>query len=392
MAGMISFVFSNPRHHAEILLPVVRHLQGSGVACRVVSIAELRGLATPKWELGGAAVKKALPVPRPGRIPPPAASELSGRRTLGWRALAHQSVWKLALGPRLRWLLRGSRCVVVPNDAAFPYLQLVRELGDRRVPVVLVQEGIRFPFPADTGSEYGKTGATRVCVWGQGSAEHFASIGVPPSHLCVTGNPRFDTFDVAGFRARREATLAELGLAQPPLVFLSNPVETQGFCSADDKLALFAKFLREAATVTNDVPIAVKLHSYEEPAAFARAAERAGVPVTMVPASLPLFALLAVARAAVVLASTVGLEALVFGVPLGVLQIPGHDFAFEYVQRGAAIGIAANAIPDGVAALLGSAAGHGRGSTDTSRFVERHLAHRGHAAEHVGDAILEAMR
>ncbi|MDQ3339374.1 MAG: hypothetical protein M4D80_29775 [Myxococcota bacterium] len=384
MAGVISFVFSNPRHHAEILLPVVKHLQRTGVACRVVSIAELRGLATPRWDLGGAAVKKALPIPRPGRIPPPSPGELSGRRTIGWRALAQQSLWRLALGPRLRWLLRGTSCVVVPNDAAFPYLQLVRELGERDVPVVLVQEGIRFPFPADTGSEYGKTGATRVCVWGEGSAEHFAAIGVPPAHLRITGNPRFDSFDVGGFRARRDATLAELGLAQAPLVFLSNPVETQGFCSAEDKLALFASFLRDAASVTNGVPIAVKLHSYEDPAVFARAAERAGVPITMVPASTPLFALLAAARAAVVLASTVGLEALVFGVPLGVLQIPGHDFAFEYVQRGAAVGIAADAIAAGVAALLTD------GSSDASHFVERHLAHRGHAAERVGDAIMEA--
>lgn len=386
MAGVISFVFSNPRHHAEILLPVVKRLQREGNTCRVVSIAELRGLETPRWELGGAAVKKALPIPRPGRIPPPSINELSGGRTIGWRALAQNSAWKLALGPRLRWLLRDASCVVVPNDAAFPYLQLVRELGDRRVPVVLVQEGIRFKFPADTGSEYGKTGATRVCVWGEGSAEHFAAIGVPAQRLRVTGNPRFDAFDVAGFRAKRDATLRELGLAEPPLVFLSNPIETQGFCSAEQKLELFARFLRDAAPVANGVPLAVKLHSYEDPAVFARVAKDAGVAVTVVPHATSLFALLAASRAAVVLASTVGLEALVFGVPLGVLQIPGHDFAFEYVQRGAAIGIAADDIARGVRELLAG------GAPDASRFVERHLAHRGRAAEHVGDAILEAAR
>jgi hypothetical protein len=53
----------------------------------------------------------------------------------------------------------------------------------------------------------------------------------------------------------------------------------------------------------------------------------------------PLNPLFVLSKGAVVLASTVGLEALMMGIPLGVLEIPGTGFVYDYVERGAAIGL-----------------------------------------------------
>jgi protein TonB len=75
MSGVISFVFSNPGHHAEIMLPVVRTLQARGQPCRVVSIAEFRGMTTPKWEVNGAEVHRLMPVRRPIDPPRPAVDQ-----------------------------------------------------------------------------------------------------------------------------------------------------------------------------------------------------------------------------------------------------------------------------------------------------------------------------
>lgn len=381
----IAFLFSNPRHHAEIMLPVVRELQARGEACHVISLAELRGLDTPPLDTNGARLDRLLPVRRRKRgSPTTVRSDQVSRFDV--RRLVQRAIWSTAVGPRLRWLLRGSGVVVIPNDSVFPYLQLVQSLGERNVPFVLIQEGIRFRLPSDDDSAYGRNGARKLCVWGEGSSEYFRSIGVAEERVEVTGNPRFDNVDRESWRREGEKALAALQLDAPPLLFLSNPIELQGYGPVEKKLSLFATFLQESREVLarTKVPLVLRLHPHEKPDDFRAVAARLGVPITL-STKEPIFALLAVARAAVVLASTVGLEALVFGLPLGVLQVPGHDFAFEYVDRGAAQGLSTGKIADGVTRLLDR-------DQDATAFVERHLANRGSAKARIADVILSVSR
>jgi len=388
MRGKISFILSNPRHHAEILLPVVRELQADGQACHVISLAELRGLTTPAWDANGARIDRLLPVRRHAKgRPTTVRSDQVPRFDL--RRLAQRAVWTAAVGPRLRWLLRGSSAVVIPNDAVFPYLQLVHSLRSRDVPFVLVQEGIRFKLPCDDEAAYGRNGAHAVCAWGQGSAEYFRSIGVPADRVQVTGNPRFDSVDPAYWKQEGEKSLAALGLGVAPLLFLSNPIELQGYGTVEFKLGLFATFLREARPTLEllGVPLVVKLHPHENPDDFRAEAAKIGMTIS-VSVNESLFALLAIARAAVVMASTVGLEALVFGLPLAVLQIPNHGFAFEYVDRGAALGLVPGSIHHGLSELL---AGSRQTQGTADAFVERHLSNRGSAKQRVSEAILSVV-
>jgi hypothetical protein len=103
---------------------------------------------------------------------------------------------------------------------------------------------------------------------------------------------------------------------------------------------------------------------------------------------VPLFAVLAAARAAVVLASTVGLEALLFGVPLAVLSIPHHGHVFEYVERGAAVPLDLG--PDFTTQLERLL--HGDVLGGAAKLLERHLANRGTAVTHVADTIEATVR
>lgn len=376
----VSFVISNPHHHAELMAPVARELARDGHTCQVVSLAELRGLVTPV--LDGLRVRRVMPRLRRD----PSAGAGGGGETSTSRGLARRIVWRVGLGPRLRWLLRGSDIVVVPNDAAFPYAELVGSLRGRSR-VVLVQEGIRFPLPNERASDtYGRAGADRVCVWGEGSADHFRTAGVPAQSICVTGNPRFDVVEPARLRARQGELLAALGLGAPPLVYLSNPVDDQGFCSTAAKLELFERFIVESAPVlaSRGVDLVVRLHPREDRTAFQRVIDRhLGARVVKIVGGT-LFDLLACARAAVVLASTVGLEALVFDVPIAALELPGHGFPFEYVSRGAAVGIRLDAIASGVMAVLDRDPAREQAA---ATFLERHLAHRGGATRRIAQTI-----
>lgn len=386
----VAFVFTSPRHHLEMMAPVAEALERRGVACKLISLAELRGLKTP------AGIARVLPlqIRRTPASAGAAATVASDGPRSWWRGrLAQRVVWRL-LSLRLRQLIGGAKVVVVPNDTAYPYDRLIAEVHARGGRTVLMQEGIRFP-PADgyTGGWYGTGGATAICAWGEGSKDYFTACKVAERDIVVTGAPRLDALDPDAWREPARQLLAKHGLTSSPLLYMSNPIETQGFGTKDGKLAMFGKLLAEAAPLlrAGNVPVVVKNHPQEDPADYLRVAQASPVGdlVTVLPPAAPIFALLAAARAAIVLTSTVGLEALAFGLPIGVLEIPGFPFAFEYVQRGAAVPIYDAQIRVGMAELLAGA----RARTAAGQaLLERHLYDRGKATHHVADVVERVLR
>ena len=378
----VAFVFSNPGHHLEMMAPVVEELTRRRVRCTMVSLAELRGFKTPR----DSGARRAIPLDVRRRKAGPADR---GNEPSVWRGtLAQKLVWNLGLGPRLRWMLRRARVIVVPNDAVYPYFELVDQLHQGHARTVLMQEGIRFqPPPSYTGPRYGSAVSAAVCAWGEGSKDFFVAGNVPERRIVVTGAPRLDTLDVAAWRERGAELLRKLDVRARPIAFMSNPIEIQGYGTRDDKLDLFARFLAGAADElkAQGIPILVKNHMHEDPDDYRRVGAASPIPelVTVVGPG-PAFAPLAAARAAIVLTSTVGLEALTFGLPLGVLEIPGHDFAFEYVQRGAGVPIRIASVAAGVRQLLEQDAAR---IAAGNAFVERHLHDRGRARHNVADVI-----
>ncbi len=386
---MVTFVFSNPRHHLDMMVPVAKVLRSRGVPCRLVSLAELRGFETPDLasQLPGVGVRRAIP--RIRRTRSAGAGLGTGNSSgAGVRRVAQRLAWRFALRPRLGWLLRGSDVVVVPNDTAFPYDGLAQRLRAHRVPFALLQEGIRFPLPTETrtGAAYGAGGAAAICVWGEASARHFRSVGAAPASIQVTGNPRFDAVDPAAWQERGRALQHRLGLDKAPLLYLSNTIDDQGFCTTAEKMTLFVKFVQGAgpAVARAGRSIVVKLHARENVDAFRKAAATCSGCRVDVLDDEPLFAVLAMGHAAVVLASTVGLEALAFGLPLGVLELPGHGHVFDYVTSGAAAGLRLDDLERGVTSLLGSGSAVG-----ASAYLENHMAHRGTAASRIADCLVD---
>ena len=97
-------------------------------------------------------------------------------------------------------------------------------------------------------------------------------------------------------------------------------------------------------------------------------------------------AVLAASDVAIVMASTVGLEALRQGVPLAVLPTPGHGHVHDYVKRGAALGVA---LEDGLAAKLAQHANPTEGyAAAVNAYLEDHLACSGRATQEVGRLMI----
>ncbi len=338
----IDVVIANDRHHAAMSFPVVEALEAAGRRCRILSLCELRGLASPSGDRlpGGVTLRRLVPF-RARRSPAIGRASRPGRPGLARRAL------RAAIWPPLAWRLRallGDRpdLVVLPNDDAYPYDRIARLLRRRRVPFLLIQEGIRFPLPAEpSGPAYGAGGAAAIAAWGRASAEYFVAAGAPADRVHLTGNPRFDSLAAMTGEERRRAARSAFGLPQRTLLLVSNPVDDQGFCSHEQKMGLIDRFLGEIGPLFGDPEfhLAIKLHGREDPEEFRRLIATAPPGRVSLFTDEPLWDLLAAAAAAVVLASTVGLEALVAGLPLAVLEIPGHGFQYDYVQSGVAIGL-----------------------------------------------------
>ncbi|MEO1530043.1 MAG: hypothetical protein AAFX06_31910 [Planctomycetota bacterium] len=247
---------------------------------------------------------------------------------------------------RLAALLRDRPDVVLlANDVAFPTDRIVKELHRRAIPYVLAQEGIRFPLP-NTKSEvaYGTGGATRIAAWGRLSADYFIQQGVPEQDVVPTGTPRFDGMDPGEYREQGIRLREQLELRGKTLLLVSNPVDVLGFCTTDAKLGLIDRFatLVEPLFVEDDgFRLIVSMHPHEDAEAVRQRLSKHPFEkrIHIPDRSVPLYHHLAAADAAVVLASTVGLEALIFGLPLGVVEIPGHGFVHDYVASNAALGL-----------------------------------------------------
>lgn len=338
----VDLFIANDRHHAAMTWPVVEALAASGRRCRILSLCELRGLASPPADRVPAGVPLERIVPSRARRSPAIGRQTRPGGPGPLRRLARALSWP-PLAWRLGDLLRDRpRLAVLPNDAAFPYDRIAGLLKRRAIPFLLLQEGIRFPLPAAAGGPvYGAGGAAAIAAWGEASAEYFRTVGAPAERVHVTGNPRFDRLAELASRERRAAARQRYGLPSRTLLLVSNPIDDQGFCTHQQKMELLERFLHQIGDLFGDpmFHLAVKLHGREDPAEFRRLIRPRGFQRVSVFTDEPLWELLAASGAAVVLASTVGLEALAAGLPLAVLEIPGHGFQYDYVDSGAASGL-----------------------------------------------------
>jgi len=356
--------------------PIVRALTAmGGYRCRMISFAEFRGMRSPPADLGAAGICRLLPM----RVRP--SSSIGPRSRRAWARLARihgrELAWRILLGPRLRAQLAGADLVVVPNDAAYPYDRICAFLRARGTPFILVQEGIRYPRPGSSDPGHGKGGALAIAAWGASSAEFFRRQGLPEECIHLTGNPRFDGIRRADWEEEAHRLASHLELGEVNLLFLSNPIEQHGLCTQNQKLDLIGRFLHELAPFLADPLFRVILrpHAAESKKEFERLVRRHPFASRIrVVREGALYAWFLLARAAVVFATSAGLEALLFGLTLGVLEIPGRGFAHDYVQRGGAYGLSwGRPMAEQVGAMLIPTAEYRRAA---ERYIDQALAIR----------------
>jgi len=381
---MLTFVITNNRHHWDLVRPVMQRLGGK-YGLRLLSFCEFRGMPTPRSEAValGAEVHAVPPLRiRPGPSNADGLWRLVSRS--GPRNQLYKLVWHLLLRP---WLPRMSEGLfIVLNDAAFPGSTLCAELRARGQPFVLIQEGVRFPLPGESPMAYGLGGAGRICCWGQASAEHFVAAGADPGAVTVTGSPRFDNILTTDWQ-RLAANEKSMGnLPQNYVLFATNPIDDQGFCSTSEKRAAFQDFIKRALPALRErrLNLVIRPHGREAASLYAVDAEHRDGVITIAPDDIPLHTLIAGSTGVLVWASTVGLEALLHEKPLAILAVPGAGYVFDYVSSGAAVGIS---LDHSVHAKMSSWLDSDTSNAVGREYLDRNIAWRGRATEKVSEAI-----
>lgn len=381
----LTFVITNDKHHHEMMLPLAQQLAARHrIHC--VSFCEFRGLDTPlaPWQAIGATISRVPPRnirPKPGTAD---ALVAFGESAGASRSRLHALIWRGLLRHFAK--LQSPDLVVVPNDAAYPSSYLCADLKRRRIPFVLVQEGIRFPWGTPVKVAYGSGGANAIACWGEGAVDFFTGQGVPTDTLHATGNPRYDAI-VQNDWAQESSQLKRSGvLPKRYLLFVSNPIDDQGFCSRAEKLAAFAEFCNRTLPIARAVglTLAVKLHGRESEQEFMSVLKPGDTDVRFLREGA-IHAVLRGAEAVVVWASTAGLEAILHDRPLGVLEVPRRGFIFDYVERGAALGLTLGpALPEQLRQLLQCARER---REKAKRYLDWHLACRGYSAVRIAELI-----
>jgi hypothetical protein len=387
----VDFVITNPRHHLAMFGPVISRLAAvHGLPVRVVSLCELRGYRTPVEEIARLGAT-CLPVAqvRLGKESHPLqrVREQAGGRL---RAALQSLVWSTLV----RWESVAAAgkpdLAVLPNDSAFPYNRIVTRLRAWGVPFILLQEGIRFELPAaHEGARYGQGGADVVGAWGPSSVRYFLDVGVPSGRVRAIGNPRLDAILATDWEAPAAVIRRALRLGNRVLLYLSNPIDAQGFCSTEDKHRLLGSFLSAAAgwLERTDTQTVVKIHPAESLPAYREvAAASACAGRTTVVRDADLYPLLKLARGAVGLGTTAGLEALVFGVPLGMLEVPQAGFLYDFVRQGAAVPLRADATLS--ARLTDLVDGAGSRSQARQAYLADQIVNLGTSAQAAADLVV----
>jgi hypothetical protein len=284
--------------------------------------------------------------------------------------------------------------VILPNDCGFPYYHITARLRQEAIPFLLVQEGIRFEQPCQPiGRQYGQGGAIAVAAWGPSSGRYFRRVGVPPNRIHMVGNPRLDEMGRRDWGKAARDVATQLGIGSRILLYVSNPIESQGLSSTKEKYQLFVDFLRAAHPFLNQTSheMVVKIHRGESLHDFKGLVDQETGPqrVTLV-RDTELYPLIHLSRGVVVLASTAGLEAMLMDRPVGVLPTPRAGYAYDYVETGAAYGLTLN----------GKLSEQLKGLVDDDpavrrrrrAYVEDQVVNFGNATEALGDLILQLIR
>lgn len=182
-----------------------------------------------------------------------------------------------------------------------------------------------------------------ACVAGPASKALFLRNGIPEDAIVVTGQPRYDSFINIGTPKEKNSILEHLGLDKgtPVVAVATQPFVEDGLWTAVQR-ARFLERVVAAVLEASGQPL-IKLHPRETGVAAYRSllSTLNNVRVPILQDEVDIAIVLTACDALLTVSSTIGLEAMMFGLPVIAFEegATGKTDVLGYVQYGAAVGV-----------------------------------------------------
>jgi glycosyltransferase involved in cell wall biosynthesis len=182
-----------------------------------------------------------------------------------------------------------------------------------------------------------------ACVAGPASKALFLRSGIPEDAIVVTGQPRYDSLVNMGTPKEKNSVVEYLGLDKgtPVVAVATQPFVEDGLWTAAQR-ARFLKLVVAAVLEAGGQPL-IKLHPREKEVAVYRSllSTLTNTRVPIVKDEVDLATVLTACDALLTVRSTIGLEAMMLGLPVIAFEerVTDKTDALDYVQYGAAVGV-----------------------------------------------------
>lgn len=212
--------------------------------------------------------------------------------------------------------------------------------GKLGIPTIYAPQGILLHYPGITDLVI----TDKVAAWGPALEERYSASAAGPNgdRLIVTGNFKLDALPAQLTVDQQTELRKRLGLHPEKTVVTvaTQPSAYRFTLSAfhtTDHASILLKYALLATQKRAEIQLAVKIRPGDDEALIRELMERFGPEDGVILTSTPLYDLLRISDIVVVKNSTVGLEAMVLGRPVIVVNSPGVPDFFPYVQEGAAL-------------------------------------------------------
>jgi len=236
---------------------------------------------------------------------------------------------------------QGMRSIVLRNDLKELEKTVILASRAKNIPTLVVQHGILAEH-----NGHSVIHADTIAVWGEYGAVWYKRFGNENRKILVTGNPAFDIMFKAQAGHDKDKLLRFLGLAgKRSLVTVISPGQSMFRQTAfvyDDVAENIIRGMVKAVATVRDVNLVIKLHPNEDPAVFSGFIDTKDRGFVSMVDKTDLRALISVSDLVVTMDSTVGLEAVMAGKPLMVINLTGRKDLIPYVERGVATGVYAD--------------------------------------------------
>lgn len=327
-------IITNPNHHWLNAKPIIEYALSQKRKVKLLSFCKLRRLASPSDRILNKVIYKEW-----GSF----ISEKENKILLNKVVLKERKrkkilqklIYRFSLLPFLKKNVSKSSRVLIFNDAAYPMNFFCYYFNKHQIKYYLLQEGIRFPLPnVKEDISYGASGAKIIFSWGEEPKEHFLKISKRnTTQVLVSGAPRY-----LNIQEEYKGILTEDNL----LGIFTNPIDQLGFCTLEEKTSIFNRFIASIKgwVMENEVTLLLKIHPGEKWSTYEVTLNELNIPYRRAPKDI--FKAINQVKAGVIMASTVGLELLLFKKNIAQLPVPDNKYIFDYVENEVALPIDIN--------------------------------------------------